>query len=98
MVYVRIGIQEFGGFTVDENLAARTLDAVQAATKSAPGFLSYEVGYDGEGNIVTVSRWETEEQAAGPYDQMRAWLAENVGDGIRLIRNHTFDSRASIVA
>jgi len=99
MTHVRITTFELvGDFTADENLIERVREAVRAVANSSPAFLSYESGYDEEGNIVSVSRWESEEQAAGPMGQMRAWLAENIGEGMRVIRTSAFDSVVSIVA
>lgn len=99
MTHVRITtLGLVGDFTVDENLIERVREAMQAVANSSPGFLSYEAGYDEEGNVVSLSRWATEEQAAGPLGQMRAWLAENLGEGVRVGRSFAFDSLASVVA
>jgi len=100
MTYVRVGVYELvGEYTVDENLVERTKAAVETIAKEAtPGFLSYDSGFDEEGNILVVTRWKTAEHAAAPIVKMRAWLAENAGEGIRLIRTYAFESQVDVVA
>jgi len=56
-----------------------------------PGFVSYGVADSGDGTILSISHWETHEEAEKAAGEARDRVAENLADRITLIENHTGD-------
>lgn len=56
-----------------------------------PGFVSYGVADCGDGTFLSISHWDTHEEAEAAAGFAREWVAANIADRIELLENSTAD-------
>jgi hypothetical protein len=56
-----------------------------------PGFVSYGVADSGDGTVLSISHWETHDEAEKAASEAREWVAANLADKIELVENTTGD-------
>ena len=72
-------------FSGDANeLARRAEEGILPILKSQPGFKAYSVAI-GDGEILSMSVWETRADAEAGSEVVASWVAENLADEIDLI-------------
>jgi hypothetical protein len=55
------------------------------------GFISYGVADAGDGTILSISHWDTHDEAEAAAGVAREWVASNIADRIELVENITAD-------
>jgi len=60
-----------------EDLARRAETGILPILQAAPGFASYTVS-EGDGEILSLSAWQTREDAEAASAAVAAWVAENM--------------------
>ena len=53
--------------------------------KEQPGFIRYGLADMGDNQCLSISLWETREEAEGAVPVAATWVREHVGDRVRLI-------------
>ena len=87
MQHVRVGVYKFKRGTVDEVL--RKAEAgLLPIFRNQPGFVGYGVVKSGEDEGVSLSVWETHEQAEKAVQVAATWAKDNVADKIESVQNH----------
>jgi Antibiotic biosynthesis monooxygenase len=87
--YLRISVFELAGGNYQEVADRAMVELVEKQLKTAPGFVSYTVGRDADGNVVIVSQWQTAEQATTVVTTAADWGRNAfVGDQMRPIRSY----------
>jgi quinol monooxygenase YgiN len=66
-------------------------DGMLKAFKDQPGFVSYGVADAGDGTILSISHWDTHDEAEAAAGVAREWVAANIADRIELLDNTTAD-------
>ena len=56
-----------------------------------PGFLAYEGVAVGTDTIISLSTWQSAEQADAATRQAADWVRQNIADRIRLVNNYVGD-------
>jgi heme-degrading monooxygenase HmoA len=56
-----------------------------------PGFISYGVADCGDGTFLSISHWDTHDEAEAAAGLAREWVATNIADRIELLENSTAD-------
>jgi heme-degrading monooxygenase HmoA len=59
--------------------------------KEQPGFIRYGVADIGERGCMSISLWETHEQAEASVPVAATWVKENLGDRVELRSSHVGD-------
>jgi hypothetical protein len=59
--------------------------------KEPPGFVSYGVADSGDGTLLSISHWETHDEAEKAAVAASGWAAANLADRIGLLENNTSD-------
>jgi heme-degrading monooxygenase HmoA len=86
--YLRIIVLELVAGDYQE-IADRALgELAEKQLKTAPGFVSYSVGRNADGNVVIVSQWQTAEQATTGVTTAAVWAGNAFGDQIRPIQSY----------
>jgi heme-degrading monooxygenase HmoA len=83
MSHVRIGIYALTGGTAKE-VADLAREGMLGVFRRQPGFQSYGLAETGEGKLVSVSQWESAEQAHQASDLAASWVRENLAGKVRL--------------
>lgn len=82
-------------YRVTSGTLAEISDAAQEGMlkvfKEQPGFISYGVADSGDGTLLSISHWETHDEAEEAAVAARGWVAANLADRIELLENNTGD-------
>jgi heme-degrading monooxygenase HmoA len=84
--HVRMGIYSITQGTYQE-LMERAREGLAPILRDSPGFVFYSVTDTGDGRLVSVSTWETREQAEAAAAKSAEWVSENMADSIALQEN-----------
>ena len=77
----RLATYSFSGDADD--LSRRAEEGILPLLKSQPGFKSYTVAV-GDGEVFSMSAWDTRAEAEAGSEAVAAWVAENMADEITL--------------
>jgi hypothetical protein len=77
----RMATYSFSG-DADE-LARRAEDGILPILQAQPGFKAYSVAI-GDGEVLSMSVWETREEAEAGSEVVASWVAENMAEDISL--------------
>ena len=85
MTTVRIGIYAMTSGTPQEVTdRAQEQDGMLSLFRAQPGFKAYGLAETQEGKLVSVSLWESAEQAQQANELAASWVKENLADRIQL--------------
>lgn len=59
--------------------------------KEKPGFIRYGVADTGDKSCMSITLWETHEQAEASVPAAATWVKENLGDKVELRSSHVGD-------
>jgi heme-degrading monooxygenase HmoA len=59
--------------------------------KEQPGFIRYGVADTGDKSCMSITLWETHEQAEASVPTAATWVKENLGDRVELRSSHVGD-------
>jgi len=83
MSHVRIGIYTVTSGTAKE-VADLAREGALSVFRTQPGFQAYGLAETGEGKVVSVTLWESGEQAQRANEVAASWVAENLAAKVRL--------------
>lgn len=72
-------------------LAEEAKGGMLSAFKELPGFVRYGLADTGEGHCVSISLWETHEQAEAAAPIAATWVREHLADRVELRSNEVGD-------
>ena len=82
-------------YTINKGTFSEIADLAQERMlptfKEQPGFIRYGVADIGEKGCMSISLWETHEQAEASVPMAAAWVEENLGDRVELRSSHVGD-------
>jgi heme-degrading monooxygenase HmoA len=84
--HVRMGIYSITQGTYEE-LVEQAREGLAPILRNSPGFVFYSVTDPGGGRLVSVSTWETREQAEAAAAKSAEWVSENMANSISLQEN-----------
>ena len=90
MQHVRVAKYKVTSGTLNE-VRDLAQDGMLKAFKEQPGFVSYGVADSGDGTILSISHWESHDEAEKAAVVAREWVATNVADRVGLLENNTGD-------
>jgi heme-degrading monooxygenase HmoA len=79
----RLATYSFSGDGQD--LGRRAEEGILPILKSQPGFKSYSVAI-GDGEVISLSAWDTREEAETGSEVVASWVAENMAGELDLIK------------
>lgn len=59
--------------------------------REQPGFVSYGVADSGDNTVLSISHWETHDEAEAAAGVASEWVGSNLADRIELVENNTGD-------
>ncbi|GAA3086282.1 hypothetical protein GCM10010464_57700 [Pseudonocardia yunnanensis] len=83
MSHVRIGVYALTSGTAKE-AGDRAQEGMLSAFRDQPGFKAYGLAETQEGKLISVSLWDSGEQARQANELAASWVSENLADRIRL--------------
>jgi heme-degrading monooxygenase HmoA len=84
--YVRMGIYAITSGTYDE-LIERARQGLAPILRDSPGFVFYSTTDVGGGRFVSVSTWQTREQAEAAAERIAEWVSDNMSGSVALQEN-----------
>jgi len=84
--HVRMAIYSITQGTYAE-LMERAREGMAPILRDSPGFVFYSTTDVGGGRFVSVSTWETREQAEAATEKAAQWVSENLADSVSLEEN-----------
>ena len=88
--HVRIAIYKLTSGTVEEAVDLAK-SGMLPIFQGQPGFIRYGVAQLEDGNVASVSAWETHEEAEAAVSAAAEFVQANMADRISLISNHIGD-------
>ncbi|WP_346270902.1 hypothetical protein, partial [Pseudonocardia sp.] len=83
MSHVRIGVYALTSGTAKE-AGDRAQEGMLSVFRDQPGFKAYGLAETQEGKLISVSLWDSGEQAQQANELAASWVSENLADRIRL--------------
>src|SRR5690349_21537497 len=87
MVYARAGFYTAKPGTLDEVLTKGREELIPL-NKQQPGFRSYFLIRTGPNTAVSVTSWESKEQADEATERLSAWVRREMGPSLEKAENH----------
>ena len=87
MAYVRVAVYRIKAGTADEIVRQAQAD-VLPIFRQQPGFIAYEGVVTGDDEVVSISTWESAEQAQAAVQTAAGWVREHLADMIVSVDNH----------
>ena len=87
MAHVRVAIYQIRPGTADEILR-RAQSGMLPIFRQQPGFVAYEGVVTADEEVVSISTWESAEQAQAAVQMAASWVRENLADMIVSVDNH----------
>jgi heme-degrading monooxygenase HmoA len=84
--HVRMGIYAITSGTYDE-LIDRARQGLAPILRDSPGFVFYSTTDVGGGRFVSVSTWQTREQAETAASRIAEWVGANMAESVALEEN-----------
>jgi heme-degrading monooxygenase HmoA len=84
--HVRMAIYSIKQGTYQE-LMERAREGMAPILRESPGFVFYSTTDVGGGRFVSVSTWESREQAEAATEKAAQWVSENLADSVSLEEN-----------
>jgi heme-degrading monooxygenase HmoA len=84
--HVRMGIYAITNGTYDD-LIDKARQGLAPILRDSPGFVFYSTTDVGGGRFVSVSTWQTREQAEAATSKSSEWVAANLADSVALEEN-----------
>ncbi len=90
MQHVRTALYQCKPGTIDEVL--RRAEAGMLPTfRQQPGFVAYGIVKTGESSAISLSFWQSQEQAEAAVKVAASWVKENIAEMIESVQNHVGD-------
>lgn len=86
--HLRIALYDMTSGSVDEAIEIARKGMIPLY-EAQPGFVRYEVGTLDDGGVVSLSIWETADEAQKAIEVAAGWVKENLADRIKLREQHT---------
>ncbi len=86
-MHARVGIYKIKPGTLDDTLAKARAELLPQ-TREQPGLQRYTVVLTGPDSFISLSAWETREQAEQAAETLSGWVKENVGPTVVSMENH----------
>lgn len=90
MTYARVGIYSLTGTALQSEIMGQVTEGLLPSFKRQPGFVDYNV-VAADGKLISISTWESMEQAHAGTKQAATWVAETLGSQITLDTNFVGD-------
>jgi heme-degrading monooxygenase HmoA len=83
MSHVRIGVYALTSGTAQE-VADQAREGMLSVFRAQPGFRAYGLAHTQEGKLVSVSLWDSGEEARHANELAASWVRENLADKAQL--------------
>ena len=87
MQHARVGVYKLLPGTVEE-VIRRAQAGMLPTFRSQPGFVGYGLIKTGEDAVISLSLWQTREQADAAVQTAAAWVQENLAEMVDSVQNH----------
>jgi hypothetical protein len=84
MAHIRVAAYDIKHGSFQEIAHAAKVGLLEAFEEQ-PGFIRYGLADMGDGQCLSISLWETREQAEGAVPVAAMWVRENLGDRVELL-------------
>jgi hypothetical protein len=85
MQHLRVGLYVLTGGTSDQVIeSVRSKGGMVEVFQRQPGFISYGIGVTNDDFLISISLWDSSEQADAATAVAADWVAEHIGDRVDL--------------
>jgi heme-degrading monooxygenase HmoA len=90
MQHVRVALYTFKSDTIDE-VIRRAETGMLPTFRRQPGFVSYSVVKTGDNSAISITVWQSREQAEAAVQTAASWVRENIASMVETVQNHIGD-------
>lgn len=90
MQHMRIAVYKFKPGSMDE-VVRRAETGMLPTFRKQPGFVAYGILKTGADTAVSISAWQTREQADAAVGVAASWVKENIAEMTESVQNHVGD-------
>ena len=90
MQYARIAVYQVKPGTADE-IARRAQDGMLPIFRSQPGFVAYGGVTTDMDTVISLSFWQTQQQAEAAVQVAASWIKDNLAEMVVAVQNHVGD-------
>lgn len=90
MQHVRAALYQFKPGTIDE-VIQRAEAGMLPTFRQQPGFVAYGLIKTGENTGISLSFWQSQEQAEAAVKVAASWVRENLAEMVEAVQNHVGD-------
>jgi heme-degrading monooxygenase HmoA len=87
MAHVRVAVYQIKPGSANE-IVQKAQSGMLPIFRQQPGFVAYEGVVTGDTEVVSISTWESVEQAQAAVQIAASWVRENLADAIVSVTNH----------
>src|SRR5438552_3094245 len=91
MAHMRVATYHLEGATTFQEVADAAKSGMLDTFRLEPGLRRYEVADIGNGELISISQWDSRESAERGVALAKDWVAENLGGKITLESNRVGD-------
>lgn len=90
MQHVRVAIYQVKPGTVDE-VIRKAQEGMLPTFRSQPGFVAYAGVKTGETSLISLSFWQSQQQAEAAVQVAASWVKDNIAQAVESVQNHVGD-------
>ena len=90
MQHARVAIYQIKSGTADE-VISRAQAGMLPTFRSQPGFVGYGLVKAGEDSVISISVWQSEEQATAAVQVAASWVRDNIAEMVVSVQNYLGD-------
>ncbi len=90
MQHVRTALYTFKPGTTDE-VIRRAQEGMLPTFRRQPGFVAYGVVKTGENSAISLSFWQSREQADAAVQVAASWVKDNIAEMVESVQNYVGD-------
>ena len=99
MQHIRVGMYLLTGGTIEEAVVrVRSKGGIAEVFEQQPGFVAYGIGSTEDGFLISISIWDSEEQAEAATALAAEWVEEHLLDRVELQDDFVGDLRFLVQA
>jgi heme-degrading monooxygenase HmoA len=90
MQHMRIAFYQFKPGSMDE-VVRKAENGMLPTFRKQPGFVAYGLVKTGADTAISISAWQTREQADAAVQAAASWVKENIAEVTESVQNHVGD-------
>ena len=87
MSYSRVAMYQLKPGTVEE-VVQRAEQELKPILRQLPGYIAYQVQKGSEEKVISISAWQSKEEAEAANQRIERWVAANIADTVVSVQSY----------